>query len=151
MDLRMRSSPLSFFMTSSKSPRLFSNGLTAAAITSFRPREGGLSARRFLMIVGPCAAFSLLVVVVAPWIGSTGVTWHHVLAGISPDREIFVVARLPRTLFAAIAGGALAMAGVLFQALLPNSLADPFTLGGPCGRPWVAVGCVVSRLDGGCG
>ncbi len=81
------------------------------------------------MIVGPCAAFSLLVVVVAPWIGSTGVTWHHVLAGISPDREIFVVARLPRTLFAAIVGGALAVAGVLFQALLRNSLADPFTLG----------------------
>jgi len=88
------------------------------------------------MIVGPCAAFSLLVVVVAPWIGSTGVTWHHVLAGISPDREIFVVARLPRTLFAAIAGGALAMAGVLFQALLRNSLADPFTLGVSAGSDW---------------
>src|SRR5881409_3485677 len=148
MDLRMRSSRLSFFMTSSKSPRLFSNGLTAAAITSFRPREGGLSAKRFLMIVGPCAAFSLLVVVVAPWIGSTGVTWHHVLAGISPDREIFVVARLPRTLFAAIAGGALAMAGVLFQTLLRNSLDDPFTLGVSIwfgletaiwGIPWISV------------
>src|SRR2546428_4432444 len=127
MDLRMRSSRLSFFMTSSKSPRLFSNGLTAAAITSFRPREGGLSAKRFLRIVGPCAAFSLLVVVVAPWIGSTGVTWHHVLAGISPDREIFVVARLPRTLFAAIAGGALAMAGGFFSAPLPEFFAPPLS------------------------
>src|SRR5438128_9459459 len=147
MDLRMRSSRLSFFMTSSKSPRLFSNGLTAAAITSFRPREGGLSARRFLMIVGPCAAFSLLVVVVAPWIGSTGVTWHHVLAGISPDREIFVVARLPRTLFAAIAGGALAMAGVLFQALLRNSLADPFTLGVSAGSSFGAVVAIWLGLE----
>src|SRR2546426_1196229 len=141
MDLRMRSSRLSFFMTSSKSPRLFSNGLTAAAITSFRPREGGLSAKRFLMIVGPCAAFSLLVVVVAPWIGSTGVTWHHVLAGISPDREIFVVARLPRTLFAAIAGGALAMAGCFVYAPLPNPLADPFSPGGSaCGLFGAGVG-----------
>src|SRR5437667_12011546 len=108
MDLRMRSSRLSFFMTSSKSPRLFSNGLTAAAITSFRPREGGLSARRFLMIVGPCAAFSSLAVVVAPWIGSTGVPWHHVLAGISPAPETVLVPRLPRALFAAIVGGGLA-------------------------------------------
>src|SRR3989449_8708597 len=147
MDLRMRSSRLSFFMTSSKSPRLFSSGLTAAAITSFRLREGGLSAKRFLMIVGPCAAFSLLVVVVAPWIGSTGVTWHHVLAGISPDREIFVVARLPRTLFAAIVGGALAVAGVLFQALLRNSLADPFTLGVSAGSSFGAVVAIWFGLE----
>src|SRR5213083_2686055 len=147
MDLRMRSSRLSFFMTSSKSPRLFSSGLTAAAITSFRSGEGGLSARRFLMIVGPCAVFSLLVVVVAPWIGSTGVSWRHVLAGISPDREIFVVARLPRTLFAAVVGGALAMAGVLFQALLRNSLADPFTLGVSAGSSFGAVVAIWFGLE----
>src|SRR2546427_1029893 len=149
MDLRMRSSRLSFFMTSSKSPRLFSNGLTAAAITSFRPREGGLSAKRFLMIVGPCAAFSLLVVVVAPWIGSTGVTWHHVLAGISPDREIFVVARLPRTLFAAIAGGALAMAGVLFYAPFRNSFADSLTPGVSAGSSFRAGGVVLFGFETG--
>src|SRR5437867_6384897 len=124
MDLRMRSSRLSFFMTSSKSPRLFSSGLTAAAITSFRSGEGGLSARRFLMIVGPCAVFSLLAVVVASLIGSTGVTWRHVPAGISPAREIFVVARLPRTLLAAVVGGALAMAGGSVQAPLRLSFAD---------------------------
>ena len=99
------------------------------------------------MIVGPCAAFSLLVVVVAPWIGSTGVTWHHVLAGISPDREIFVVARLPRTLFAAIVGGALAVAGVLFQALLRNSLADPFTLGVSAGSSFGAVVAIWFGLE----
>jgi len=40
-----------------------------------------------------------------------------------------MVARLPRVLFGALVGGALAMAGVLFQAILRNSLADPFTLG----------------------
>jgi ABC-type Fe3+-siderophore transport system permease subunit len=66
---------------------------------------------------------------VAPWIGSTGVSWRNVLAGVSPDREIFMIARLPRILFGGLVGGALAMAGVLFQAILRNSLADPFTLG----------------------
>jgi len=57
------------------------------------------------------------------------VTWRNVLAGVSPDREIFLVARLPRVLFGALVGGSLATAGVLFQAILRNSLADPFTLG----------------------
>jgi iron complex transport system permease protein len=37
--------------------------------------------------------------------------------------------RLPRALLAAAVGGALASAGVLFQALLRNPLADPFVLG----------------------
>jgi iron complex transport system permease protein len=40
-----------------------------------------------------------------------------------------MIARLPRILFGGLVGGALAMAGVLFQAILRNSLADPFTLG----------------------
>jgi iron complex transport system permease protein len=99
------------------------------AATSSLRRESGLSAARFFAVVGPCAAFCLIVLLVAPWVGSTGVTWRNVVAGVSPDREIFVVARLPRILFGAVVGGALAMAGVLFQAILRNSLADPFTLG----------------------
>jgi iron complex transport system permease protein len=80
-------------------------------------------------VVSPCAALCLAVLIVTPWVGSTHVTWQNVLAGASPDREIFFVARLPRILFGALAGGALAVAGVLFQAILRNALADPFTLG----------------------
>ena len=75
-------------------------------------------------MVGPCALFCLAVLFLAPWVGSTGVTLSNVLAGVSPDREIIMVARLPRVLFGALVGGALAMAGVLFQAILRNSLAD---------------------------
>jgi iron complex transport system permease protein len=100
-----------------------------AAATSFLRRDRGLSAARFFAVVGPCALFCALVLLVAPWVGSTGVTFQNVMAGVSPDREIFFVARLPRILFGALVGGALAMAGVLFQAILRNSLADPFTLG----------------------
>lgn len=117
-------------MKSLKSPPLSSNALTAGAATSFRPHDGGgLSPARFFTVVGGCAAFCLIVLLVAPWIGSAGVTWRNVWAGVSPDREIFFVARLPRILFGALVGGALAMAGVLFQVILRNSLADPFTLG----------------------
>ena len=91
--------------------------------------EYGLTAARFAVAVGLCAIVCLLVLVLAPWIGSTGVTWRNVLAGVRPDRDIFFVARLPRVLFAGLVGGALATAGVLFQAILRNPLADPFTLG----------------------
>src|SRR5882672_6041227 len=134
-------------MTSLKSPPLSSNAPTAAAATSSPPPEGGLSAGRFFAVVGPCALVCLAVLLVAPWIGSTGVTWRNVLAGVSPDREIFIVARLPRILFGAIVGGALAMAGVLFQAILRNSLADPFTLGVSAGGSFGAVVAIWLGLE----
>src|SRR5438128_1049605 len=143
----MRSSRRRTFMTSSKSPLLSSSGPMAAAATSFRRREGGLSAGRFLAAVGPCALFCLVVLLVAPWVGSTDVSWRNVVAGVTPDREIFVVARLPRILFGAVVGGALAMAGALFQAILRNSLADPFTLGISAGSSFGAVVAIWLRLE----
>jgi len=91
--------------------------------------------------------FCLIVLLVAPWIGSTGITWRNVVAGVSPDREIFVVARLPRIFFGALVGGALALAGVLFQAILRNSLADPFTLGISAGSSFGAVVAIWLRLE----
>jgi len=94
-----------------------------------------------------------MVLLVTPWLGSTGVTWRNVLAGASPDREIFFVARLPRVLFGALVGGALATAGVLFQAILRNSLADPFTLGVSAGSSlgafiaiWLGLETVVAGI-----
>jgi iron complex transport system permease protein len=47
----------------------------------------------------------------------------------SLDAAILFGARLPRVLLGALVGGALAVAGVAFQALLRNPLADPFVLG----------------------
>ena len=45
------------------------------------------------------------------------------------DEAIFFSIRLPRVVGAAIVGAALASAGVLFQGLLRNPLADPYALG----------------------
>ncbi len=45
------------------------------------------------------------------------------------DAQIFFVARLPRVLAAALVGSAMALSGVVFQALLRNPLASPDTLG----------------------
>ncbi len=47
----------------------------------------------------------------------------------NPDYEILVRIRVPRILLAALVGIALASAGVVFQALLRNPLADPYILG----------------------
>src|SRR5687768_1224023 len=106
-------------MTSLKSPPTSSPVPTAAAGTLFRPASGALSLGRFLAVVGPCALIFIVVMLIAPWIGSTGISWDRVYAGLSPDREIFDV-RIPRIFFGAIVGGALAVSGVLFQAILRN-------------------------------
>ena len=62
-------------------------------------------------------------------VGSRTVNFTRVFHGLSPDREIFFELRLPRAILAAWVGGALSLAGLLFQALLRNPLADPYTLG----------------------
>lgn len=97
--------------------------------------------------MGSCALICLAVLLVAPWIGATDIQWQNVLAGASPDREIFMVARLPRILFSALVGGALAVAGVLFQAILRNSLATPFTLGISSGSSFGAVVAIWLGMD----
>ena len=97
-------------MTSLKSPPLSSSVPTGEAATSFLRRDAGLSPARFISVVGPCALFCLAVLLLAPWVGSTGVTLNNVIAGVSPDREIIMIARLPRVLFGALVGGADALA-----------------------------------------
>src|SRR5215467_11683568 len=134
-------------MKSLKSPQLSSKGPTAAATTLSRPPEDGLSSGRFVAIVGPCAVFCLVVILLAPCIGSTSISWRGIVSGAGTDREIFLIARLPRVLFSAVAGGALAMAGVLFQAVLRNSLADPFTLGVSTGSSFGAVVAIWLGLE----
>lgn len=63
-------------------------------------------------------------VVVALSFGSAQIDWSSETA-----RAILFRLRLPRVLLAAVVGAALAVAGVTFQTLLRNPLADPFILG----------------------
>ena len=72
--------------------------------------------------------------VLAPLVGSTTIDLRRAFDWSMPfadnvDAQIFFVARLPRTLAGALVGAALASAGVVFQGLLRNPLATPFTLG----------------------
>lgn len=116
-------------MKSLESTAQLSRSQTAEEAASSRLGEGSFTATRFLAAVVPCVLLFVIVLLITPWIGSTDISWRRVWDGVSPDREIFFGVRLPRILFAALVGGALAVAGVLFQAILRNPLATPFTLG----------------------
>src|SRR5262245_33012534 len=87
-----------------------------------------------LLTIAAFAAGTLVVMVLAPLVGSTPIRLARVFDRSIPfsdnvDAQIFFVARLPRVIAAALVGGALAVAGVIFQALLRNPLASPDTLG----------------------
>ncbi len=86
-----------------------------------------------------CVVVMLAVAVIAPLIGSARIDFGKALAGQSPDAEIFFRARLPRVLLALLVGGALAVTGVLFQALVRDALADPYVLGVAAGASLGAV------------
>ncbi len=90
--------------------------------------------RRVLITVAVFGLIAVAALVLAPLVGSTPVSLRRafdprVPFAENPDAQILFVSRLPRTLAAALVGAALAAAGVVFQALLRNPLATPFTLG----------------------
>jgi iron complex transport system permease protein len=67
--------------------------------------------------------------------------------GDNVDAQIFFVARLPRTLAGACVGALFASAGVVFQGLLRNPLATPFTLGVSTGAALGAVLAITFNLS----
>ena len=89
---------------------------------------------RLTMTLAGFGTLALAACLLAPLIGSTAISLPRVFDRSIPfeqnvDAQIFFVARLPRVLSAALVGAAFASAGVVFQALLRNPLATPFTLG----------------------
>ena len=90
-------------------------------------------------------AILIAVAIAAPLIGSSHIELRRALAGISPDHEILFYARLPRVLLALLAGSALSLTGVLFQCLLRDPLAEPYTLGISSGG---SVGAVIGICFG---
>jgi len=87
----------------------------------------------------------VLAALVLPWIGVGSISMDRVLAGQAPDYSIFVELRLSRTLLGLLAGGALALTGSLFQSMLRDSLATPYTLGVSAGA---ALGAVLTLALG---
>ena len=109
-------------------------------------------ARRLAAALTVLGLVLLVVAVAALFIGSAGLSPAAVaraLAGRSESSSVEAVVtlslRLPRVVAAVLAGGALAVAGVGFQALTRNPLAEPSVLGVSSGA---AFGVVLAQILG---
>ena len=114
-----------------------------------------LTLARLLTRCGILAAILFAVVILALKLGAVQVSLYglthdliQVLLGhsnnISSDYVLIVLnIRLPRILLAIVVGASLSVAGVSFQALLRNPLADPYVLGISTGA---AVGSIIALI-----
>jgi len=108
--------------------------------------------RRLAVSIAAFGTLALAALLLAPLVGSTPIRLGRVFDRSMPfadnvDAQIFFVARLPRVLAAALVGAALALAGVVFQALLRNPLASPDTLGVSAGAALGAVLAITFNAD----
>jgi len=111
-------------------------------------RSDHLTKSRFLLIVGGSLLICLAVALLAPLFGPIGVSvWTALSDPSSLDHQILFRARIPRILFAMLVGGVLASSGVVFQAILRNPLASPFTLGVSGGASLGAVLAILLGLE----
>jgi iron complex transport system permease protein len=100
--------------------------------------------RRFVRTAAGFGALTMAALILAPLVGSTTISLRRAFDWSIPfqdnaDAQIFFIARLPRTLAGALVGALFAAAGVVFQGLLRNPLATPFTLGVSTGAALGAV------------
>jgi iron complex transport system permease protein len=112
------------------------------------PRASRSRAALVLLALTALAAAATLLSIA---VGAAGIAPGEVLRvlggrGDSLARVIVMDLRLPRAVLALLAGGALALSGAVFQALLRNPLAEPYVLGVAGGAALGAVGVIVSGL-----
>jgi len=106
--------------------------------------------KRRVFTLAMFATLFALVLLAAPAIGPTHIDFSKVFDSHLPfadnvDAQILLITRLPRVFLAAITGAALAVAGLVFQAILGNPLATPYTLGIASGA---SLGAVISIRTG---
>jgi iron complex transport system permease protein len=107
---------------------------------------------RFVRTVLGFGALTAITLLVTPLAGPTSIDLRRVFDFSIPfadnvDAQIFFVARLPRTLAGACVGALFASAGVVFQGLLRNPLATPFTLGVSTGAALGAILAITFNLS----
>lgn len=98
--------------------------------------------RRSLVLAVVSASLAVVCALGLPLIGSSDVSYAKAFAHVYPDDFILFNLRVPRVLLAMLTGGALAISGVLFQALLREALATPYTLGVSSGASLGAVAAI---------
>ena len=121
-----------------------------------------LTARGLAVRLGLLATALVAALLICSSIGSSGYTVFDLFrpaggplgplgdpesSGAGLAAAMILQVRLPRLLLAAIAGGALASAGAVFQAVLRNPLADPYILGISGGAALGAIAATAAGLD----
>jgi iron complex transport system permease protein len=98
---------------------------------------------RFALLAAACA----LVVCLAPFLGLRCIgPWE--LASTAFEHTVFFSVRLPRVVLGFLAGGGLAVCGMVFQAMFRNPLATPYTLGVSSGASFGAAVAILSGAAG---
>jgi iron complex transport system permease protein len=99
--------------------------------------------KKILVILFILSAFT-----VPLFLGEHALTFKAIQTGLPPmDDYILWSLRVPRMLFAFVVGAGLALVGAVFQALLRNDLATPYTLGVSSGGALGAVLAIKLGLD----
>jgi iron complex transport system permease protein len=110
-------------------------------------RRRRLTRSRLITLLAVSLVILILAALAALLVGTEVIGPSRALAAISSSggdpsiRTILFDLRLPRVILALSVGGALASAGVVFQALLRNPLAEPYILG-------VSNGCAIGAILG---
>lgn len=110
-----------------------------------------LTRRRLLLWVGLFALLALAAMLASPMVGAERINSLRAVgawltqvpearsAEVATEVDIFFYLRLPRILLAFLTGAALGVVGAVFQAMLRNPLATPYTLGVASGGSFGAV------------
>lgn len=112
-----------------------------------KSNRGHLDVRTFALVVAGCAIMWAGAGFVCLFFGQADLSAGTVLSALRAGesgaaRDIVLFQRLPRVILALLAGGGLAVAGAVFQALLRNPLATPHTLGVSAGGAFAAIAAI---------
>lgn len=100
-----------------------------------------------VILITLLSIFTFLSITICPMIGIRWISPVSIIHN-SDLRFILFSIRIPRTLVALFAGGGLAVAGMIYQAIFRNPLADPYTLGVSSGASLGAALCIVAGIGG---
>ena len=104
--------------------------------------------RRTAPLIFALSALLILTAVCALLLGSARIDLSRVISALifgdtsSADYRIFAFVRLPRVFAAILAGAALAVSGVIIQAVLNNPMAAPNIIGVNSGAGFCAILCM---------
>lgn len=110
------------------------------------PGEGMMNVDKN-MAMGGFILLSLAALGICPLIGIVNISPQQILTDENM-RHVFLTMRMPRVITAFLAGGGLAVAGMVYQAIFRNPLADPYTLGVSSGASLGAALCILAGVSG---